>query len=53
MMDDVLTLAKKSKLAGFEIPRAAHFEAEQFSVEEGLLTPTFKVLVLLLQGLLV
>eukprot|EP00618_Florenciella_parvula_P031532 CAMPEP_0119467888 /NCGR_PEP_ID=MMETSP1344-20130328/1878_1 /TAXON_ID=236787 /ORGANISM="Florenciella parvula, Strain CCMP2471" /LENGTH=682 /DNA_ID=CAMNT_0007500301 /DNA_START=61 /DNA_END=2109 /DNA_ORIENTATION=+ len=43
IMNDVLTLAKKAKLQGFEIPRAAHFEPVQFSVEEGLMTPTFKI----------
>jgi long-chain acyl-CoA synthetase len=31
------------ELKGFEVPRALHLEAEAFSVENGLLTPTFKL----------
>ena len=33
----------KAKLKGFEIPRALHIEVEPFAVENGLLTPTFKL----------
>eukprot|EP00980_Cylindrotheca_fusiformis_P004633 scaffold991_cov128-Cylindrotheca_fusiformis.AAC.5 len=40
---EILKVAKKTGLQGFEIPRAVHLDAEPFSVENGLLTPTFKL----------
>jgi len=34
--------AKESKLMGYEMVREIHVESEPFSVENGLLTPSFK-----------
>jgi long-chain acyl-CoA synthetase len=39
-MDQV---AKEAKLRGFEQAKAVFLTAEPFSIENGLLTPTFKV----------
>mmetsp|Transcript_7135 Transcript_7135/g.19363 ORF Transcript_7135/g.19363 Transcript_7135/m.19363 type:complete len:150 (-) Transcript_7135:911-1360(-) len=43
MMAEVQKACKDNKLYGFEIPKAIHVSAEPFSVENGLLTPTFKL----------
>jgi len=40
---EVKEMAGASKLHGFEIPRAFHLSTELFSVENDLLTPTFKL----------
>jgi long-chain acyl-CoA synthetase len=40
---EINQLAKANGLHGFEIPRAIHLAEELFSVENGLLTPTFKL----------
>jgi long-chain acyl-CoA synthetase len=40
---EIKRLAKENGLHGFEIPRALHLSQELFSVENGLLTPTFKL----------
>jgi long-chain acyl-CoA synthetase len=36
-------LAKSKGLHGFETPKSIYLEAEQFSAENGLTTPTFKL----------
>jgi len=41
--EDVLSLSSKARLAGFETVRAFSLEPKLFSVEDGLLTPTFKL----------
>jgi long-chain acyl-CoA synthetase len=43
IMMQIKSLSKSSGLHGFEMVRAVHLEAEPFSVENGLLTPTFKI----------
>jgi long-chain acyl-CoA synthetase len=43
IMEEIKVLAKKNGLHGFETPRAISFEAEPFSAENGLTTPTFKL----------
>jgi long-chain acyl-CoA synthetase len=40
---EIKRLAKENGLHGFEIPRAIHLSEELFSVDNGLLTPTFKL----------
>jgi long-chain acyl-CoA synthetase len=40
---EIKRLAKENGLHGFEIPRGLHLTEEIFSVENGLLTPTFKL----------
>mmetsp|Transcript_6763 Transcript_6763/g.9834 ORF Transcript_6763/g.9834 Transcript_6763/m.9834 type:complete len:575 (+) Transcript_6763:30-1754(+) len=42
ILSDIKRLSLSSGLTGFEIVRAVHLEPEPFSVENGLLTPTFK-----------
>jgi long-chain acyl-CoA synthetase len=41
--DDINRLAASNKLAGFEVIKAFYVESIPFSVENGLLTPTFKM----------
>ena len=43
VLDSLTETAKASKLKGFEIVRALALEPEPFSVENDLLTPTFKL----------
>jgi long-chain acyl-CoA synthetase len=43
VLHDLQTTAKAKRLATFEIPRAVHLEPTPFSVENDLLTPTFKL----------
>jgi long-chain acyl-CoA synthetase len=43
VINEILKVAKKNGLHGFETPRAIHLDPEPFSVEGGLLTPTFKL----------
>jgi long-chain acyl-CoA synthetase len=40
---EIKRIAKENGLHGFEIPRSVHLADELFSVENGLLTPTFKL----------
>eukprot|EP01062_Namystynia_karyoxenos_P062552 TRINITY_DN55454_c0_g1_i1.p2 TRINITY_DN55454_c0_g1~~TRINITY_DN55454_c0_g1_i1.p2 ORF type:complete len:682 (+),score=243.58 TRINITY_DN55454_c0_g1_i1:107-2152(+) len=43
VLSQLTKLAKKAELKGFEVPRAVHIEPEPFSVDNGMLTPTFKL----------
>jgi len=43
IMKDIVQYSKEAGLHGFETVRAIHLESVPFSVENGLLTPTFKV----------
>ncbi|KAI8107268.1 hypothetical protein M9434_001911 [Picochlorum sp. BPE23] len=42
MLQDLKKTATDAKLKGFEMIKNLHFETEEFSVENDLLTPTFK-----------
>eukprot|EP00889_Picochlorum_renovo_P003946 jgi/Picre1/30976/NNA_006334.t1 len=42
MLQDLKKTATDAKLKGFEMIKDLHFETEEFSVENDLLTPTFK-----------
>ena len=43
VMDDMNRLATENKLSGLEKPKDIHFTLEPFSVENNILTPTFKL----------
>jgi long-chain acyl-CoA synthetase len=43
ILDDMHQLGRKSGLKGFELPKRVYLESEPFSLENGLLTPTFKI----------
>lgn len=43
IMEDMAKQAKEGKLLGFEKIKALHVDPELWSVENGLLTPTFKL----------
>ena len=43
IMADLTKLGRANGLLGFEIPKSIHLSDEEFSVENGLLTPTFKL----------
>lgn len=43
IMDELQKTAKKHKLAGFERIKNIHLEWDQFTIENGLLTPSFKL----------
>ena len=43
VLEDLGRYGKEDKLRGFEFVRAIHLEPEFFSVDNGLLTPTFKL----------
>lgn len=43
IMDEIRRVGKVNGLHGFELPTAIHLDSEQFSVDNGLLTPTFKL----------
>ncbi|TPX38595.1 hypothetical protein SeMB42_g06645 [Synchytrium endobioticum] len=42
ILEDMVALGKDNGLLGFELPKAIHLTTQAFSVENGLLTPTFK-----------
>lgn len=43
IMTEIKKVGKANGLHGFEIPKAIHLSHEPFTVEDGLLTPTFKL----------
>jgi long-chain acyl-CoA synthetase len=43
ILKEIKRVAKESGLLGFEIPKAIHLESEPFSVDNELMTPTFKL----------
>mmetsp|Transcript_18687 Transcript_18687/g.52275 ORF Transcript_18687/g.52275 Transcript_18687/m.52275 type:complete len:677 (+) Transcript_18687:212-2242(+) len=43
IMGDIAKIGKANGLHGFEMPKAIHLSDQPFSVEDGLLTPTFKL----------
>ncbi|KAJ3400618.1 eukaryotic long-chain fatty acid CoA synthetase (LC-FACS), partial [Chytridiales sp. JEL 0842] len=43
VLDEMNKTGKEAKLRGFEFARAIHVEPEMFSLQNGLLTPTFKL----------
>jgi long-chain acyl-CoA synthetase len=43
LMIEIKRVAKEGGLLGFEVPKAIHLVSEPFSVENALLTPTFKL----------
>lgn len=43
LMKEIQRVGKAGGLYGFELPKAIYLDAEPFSVENGLLTPTFKL----------
>lgn len=43
IIKEIMQIGKDSGLHGFEIPRSIHLVDELFTVENGLLTPTFKL----------
>ncbi|RKO93635.1 hypothetical protein BDK51DRAFT_21855 [Blyttiomyces helicus] len=42
-LDGIVKIGKANKLAGYEIPKKLHLEPEPWTVDDGMLTPTFKV----------
>ncbi|KAL3657503.1 hypothetical protein V7S43_017641 [Phytophthora oleae] len=40
---DMARVAKEAQLRGFELVKSLHFHPEPFSLEQGLITPTFKL----------
>ncbi|KAE9354244.1 Long chain acyl-CoA synthetase 7, peroxisomal [Phytophthora fragariae] len=43
VLADMARVAKEAKLRGFEFVKTVHFHPEPFSLEQGLITPTFKL----------
>jgi len=43
LLEDLSRIARESKLHGFEVLKAVHLVAEPFTVENELVTPTFKL----------
>ena len=43
VMEEVKKASKQADLKSFEVPRNIYLEAEMFTAENGLLTPTFKL----------
>jgi len=42
-MDDMMRIATENKLTGLERPKDVFFTLDPFSVENNILTPTFKL----------
>ena len=42
-MDDMLRLAKENKLSGLEKPKEIFLTLDLFTIENDILTPTFKL----------
>jgi len=42
-MDDILQLCNKNKLSGLEKPKDIYLTSEAFTIENNLMTPTFKL----------
>ncbi|CEH15053.1 Long-chain acyl-CoA synthetases (AMP-forming) [Ceraceosorus bombacis] len=42
-LNDLVTVGRRNKVKGFEFPRALKLRMTPFSIEEGTLTPTFKL----------
>lgn len=42
-MNDIKTISRQNKLTGLEIVKDIHVHPKQFTVEEGMLTPTMKL----------
>jgi len=43
ILDDIATLCKEHKLSGLEKPKDIYITSEGFTIENNLLTPTFKL----------
>lgn len=43
ILDDMNELARQNKFSGLEKPKRVHLVKEPFSIEQGILTPTFKM----------
>eukprot|EP01126_Amoeba_proteus_P025837 TRINITY_DN2567_c0_g2_i2.p1 TRINITY_DN2567_c0_g2~~TRINITY_DN2567_c0_g2_i2.p1 ORF type:complete len:137 (-),score=24.57 TRINITY_DN2567_c0_g2_i2:77-487(-) len=43
VLEDMNTVGKANKLRGFELLKAIHLEPRPFTIENDLLTPTFKI----------
>jgi long-chain acyl-CoA synthetase len=43
VMDEIIKASKQADLKSFEVPRNVFLEANMFTAENGLLTPTFKL----------
>ncbi|RLN87965.1 hypothetical protein BBJ28_00020614, partial [Nothophytophthora sp. Chile5] len=43
VLEDMASVAKAAELRGFELVKNVHFHPEPFSLEDGLITPTFKL----------
>ena len=43
VLADMARVAKEAQLRGFELVKALHFHPDPFSLEQGLITPTFKL----------
>lgn len=43
ILDDMVSVGKSAKLTGFELVRDVYLEAKPWTVEDGILTPSFKL----------
>jgi len=43
VLADMARVAQEAQLRGFELVKKLHFHPEPFSLEQGLITPTFKL----------